>query len=882
MNSQDIRRAYIKFFLSKDHKQITTSSVVPENDPTVLFTTAGMQQLVPYLMGKEHPLGTKLVSVQKCVRTNDIDDVGDPRHLTFFEMLGNWSLGAYFKKESIAMSYEFLTEHLHIPAEKLSVTVFEGQDAVALDEESIQYWMNAGIPRERIFPLPAGDNWWPTYGAKGPCGPDTEIYYDTGRPKCANGDNCKPGCDCDKFLEIWNNVFMEYYCDGEGNFTKLAKQNVDTGMGLERITMVLNGYDTVFETDLFRPIIEAIEKMSNVKYAPFSKKESELTEEEKIVTKSIRIVADHVRAGSVMIGDGVAPSNEGRGYVLRRVIRRAIYNMKSLMDSHRNLSLATTRDGNDTTVDLSPLVDIVDQSLGEDYAELRNRKTIIKNTLQLETEKFLETIEKGQKMLTELIQTARRNESRIIPGAEAFKLYDTFGFPISLTLEIAKKEDVEVDMDTYIFEMESQKERSREGAKGMFTRGREAVQTQLEGLPKTEFLGYESESKKFSLEGAKVLKVIPLGNEEMAIITDKSIFYAESGGQVGDTGVITLDAMQSNDVIIVTDTQKYDGIWVHFCNESTVHIKAGESISMYINEDRRKRIMANHTGAHLFHLALHEVLGEGADQAGSYVDEHRMRFDFNYPKAVSLQDQERIEKRVNALIEEWLPVKKEELSMEEAKKRGAVGLFTEKYGDTVRVVTVGESVSTELCGGTHLSNTSEVGIAKIIKESSVASGIRRIEMLTGRGVYEYLNSQDTNLKNAMEELKVGQASELADRIKTQKQAVKDLENIVAELKVKVAAGSIQEFAKEVTDKNGVKYIEKNMGEMSMDEIKNIASLLRKDKIAEVGVLSNTTGQFIVFSDHKEMTARKVFDEIRAGNPNVKGGGNDGMVQGNGM
>ncbi|MFN7160339.1 MAG: alanine--tRNA ligase [Candidatus Gracilibacteria bacterium] len=869
MNSQEIRRAYIEFFLSKDHKQITTSSVVPENDPTVLFTTAGMQQFVPYLMGKEHPLGGKLCSVQKCVRTNDIDDVGDPRHLTFFEMLGNWSLGTYFKKESIAMSYEFLTQHLHIAPEKLFVTVFEGQDAVPLDEESIQYWIDNGIPRERIFPLAAGDNWWPTYGAKGPCGPDTEIYYDTGRPKCENGDNCKPGCDCDKYLEIWNNVFMQFYCDGEGNFTKLAKQNVDTGMGLERITMVLNGHSTVFETDLFRPIIETIEKMSGMKYAPFSKKEEELTDEERAVTKSIRIVADHIRAASVMIGDGVAPSNEGRGYVLRRLIRRAIYNMKSLLPEG-------------TKVELTSLVDIVDGILGEHYTELRSRKTIIKNTIELETEKFLETIEKGQKMLTELIQNAVRNESRVIPGAEAFKLYDTFGFPVSLTLEIAKKEDVEVDMDEYTFSMESQKERSREGAKGMFTRGREAVQTELTDLPKTEFLGYGEDSKRMSLEGAKVLKVIPLENEEMAIITDKSVFYAEGGGQVGDTGVITPDAMQANDVLVVTDTQKYDGVWVHFCNESTVRIKEGESISMYINEERRRRIMAHHTGAHLFHLALHEVLGDGADQAGSYVDAARMRFDFNYPKALTEQQLNSIEFRVNELINAWLPVKKEELSMNEAKERGAIGLFTEKYGETVRVITIGESVSTELCGGTHVSNTSEIGIAKIIKESSVASGIRRVEMICGRSVYDYLIMEGNYVKGIMNELKVGKIEEVVERLKTQKQVIKDFEVLTAELKMKAAAGSIQEFAKEVIDKNGLKFIEKNMGDATMDEIKNIASLLRKDKIADAGVLTNTNGQFIVFSDAAEMTARMIFEEIRAANPSVKGGGNDGMVQGSGM
>jgi len=877
MHSREIRKRFIEFFLSKEHKHIPSSSLVPANDPTVLFTTAGMQQLVPYLMGKEHPDGGRLCSVQKCVRTNDIDDVGDPRHLTFFEMLGNWSLGTYFKKESIAMSYEFLTKYLEIPAEKLSVTVFEGQDAVALDEESIGYWMDAGIPRERIFPLGAKDNWWPTYGAKGPCGPDTEIYYDTGRPRCEQGDNCKPGCDCDKFLEIWNNVFMEFSCDGEGHFTKLAKQNVDTGMGLERITMVLNGQKTVFETDLFVEIIKKIESLSGASYAPFSKEETALNEQEKQETKSIRIVSDHMRAASFMIADGVSPSNEGRGYVLRRLLRRAIYNMRTLVDVASNVGSRIRGNDSELSSAFQQLIEVIESQYKEFYPEISARKNVILNTVTLETEKFLETIEKGEKVLMEMLSNAKMKKTNIIAGSDAFKLYDTFGFPISLTEEIAKREGVSVDMDEYAKEMDAQKERSREGGKGMFTRGREEVQTQLDGLPKTEFLGYEEESKKISFDGAKVLKVISLENEEFAVVLDRTVFYAESGGQVGDSGFI--QAVSGS--LEVLDTQKYDGIWVHFCKANTT-LKEGDTVSLTIDADRRRRIMANHTGAHLFHLALHEVLGEGADQAGSYVDAERMRFDFSYPKALAKDDQEKIEKRVNELIEMWLPVTKEELPLAEAKARGAVGLFTEKYGETVRVISIGGNVSVELCGGTHISNTAEIGIAKIVKESSVASGIRRIEMITGRGVYAYLTEQESVVSHLMEETKATQQKDLVEKVKTLKQTIKDQENLMAELKMKVASGSIQEFAKEVSDRDGVKYIEKNMGDMSVDEIKSIASLLRKEKIAEVGVLSNASGQFIVFSDHGVMTAKKVFEDLKGKYPNVKGGGNEGMVQGNGM
>ena len=856
--------------------------MIPENDPTVLFTTAGMQQLVPYLMGKEHPLGDKLCSVQRCIRTNDIDDVGDARHLTCFEMLGNWSLGAYFKKESIQMSYEFLTKHLEIPAEKLFVTVFEGQDAVALDEDSINHWVEAGIPKTRIFPRPAGDNWWPAYGAKGPCGPDTEIYYDTGLPKC--GPHCIPSCDCPKYLEIWNNVFMEFNCDGEGHFEKLKKQNVDTGMGLERIVMVLNEKNTVFETDIFRPSIEKIEMLSGKKYVPFEKKEEDLLEDEAREAKSIRIIVDHIRAACFMIGDGVAPSNEGRGYVLRRLLRRAIYNMRLLNASK--------------VKQLVELVDLVVEKMGEFYPNLVERKNIIASTLTLETEKFLETIEKGEKQLNELIATAKRSESNTIRGADAFKLYDTFGFPVSLTLEIAKNADVTVDMDEYSREMESQKERSREGSKEMFSRGREAVQAQLEGLPKTEFLGYEEESKKVFLDGAKVIKIISLENNEVAIVTDKTIFYAESGGQVGDTGRITEPGRTKEGpeghrvnnsggfAIDVVDAQKYDGVWVHFCHvdeKSNLALPKleGQMVDMHVFKSRRQRVMANHTGAHLFHLALHEILGEGADQAGSYVDDQRMRFDFNYPKAVDAEQLEKIENRVNQLIEAWLPVTKEELSMTEAKARGAVGLFTEKYGDTVRVITIGGSVSVELCGGTHVSNTAEIGIAKIIKESSVASGIRRIEMLTGSGVYNFLKDQEKHLKAAMNELKAGRPEELVEKIKTQKQAVKDLEEVTSELKMKILESRMDEFAKDVSEKDGKKFIQKVLPVETLDEVKAVATALRSKKLAEYGMLSNTAGHFVIFSDVPEISARKLFDSIRE-KSGAKGGGNDGMVQGTGL
>ena len=467
MESRLIRRKFIDFFLKNGHAHLPSSSLVPANDPTVLFTTAGMQQLVPYLLGKEHPLGSRLFSVQKCVRTGDIDDVGDERHLTFFEMMGNWSLGAYFKEESITLSYRFLTEELGIDPAKLSATVFEGYDQVGLDTESMEIWKRMGLPADRIVPLPKENNWWPVYGAKGPCGPDTEIHYDTETPY--EGPENYPGGENPRYLEIWNNVFMEFACDGEGHFTKLAKQNVDTGMGLERMAMILQGAPTVFETDIFRPLIEAVEKATGVRYPGFDTPGHAMNEHETVVTKTFRIIVDHVRSASFIIADGVSPSNEGRGYVLRRLLRRAVYNMRSLRE--------------DAVSTLPSLVAIIRDQMGEFYPEIEERGDIVTQVMTLEMEKFLQTLARGEKLLDKSIAEAQLHGG-VLTGEAAFMLHDTFGFPIALTTELATKQGVTVDMEAYAHAYEQQQERSREGSKDMFTRGREAVRRPWMGFPK--------------------------------------------------------------------------------------------------------------------------------------------------------------------------------------------------------------------------------------------------------------------------------------------------------------------------------------------------------------------------------------------------------------
>lgn len=864
MESRLIRRKFIEFFLKHNHHQLPTSSLVPQNDPTVLFTTAGMQQLVPYLLGKEHPLGTRLFSVQKCVRTGDIDDVGDARHLTFFEMMGNWSLGGYFKDESIQMSYDFLTQELGIKPELISATVFEGYGQVPLDEDSIAIWERAGLPRERIIPLSTDNNWWPTYGAKGPCGPDSEIFYDTGTPY--EGPENYPGGENPRWLEIWNNVFMEFECDGEGNFKKLSKQNVDTGMGLERMAMILQGAGTVYETDIFRPLLEIVEKATGTSYPGFGKRDHEMNEHETLTAKSMRIIVDHVRAASFMIADGVSPSNEGRGYVLRRLLRRAIYNVRMLKPEAVGC--------------LTDLVTVIVDQMEEFYPEIGERQEIVKQTIALESEKFLETLARGEKILEKAIGDAKVSGG-IISGEDAFQLHDTFGFPISLTTEIAKKHGVDVDLDTYSSALEDQQKRSREGSKDMFARGREAVQTQLEGLPKTQFRGYEMDANGAPLlfmRGANILKVLPSGEREYALVTDTSIFYAESGGQVGDTGTIFDESFQFH----VKDTQKFDDVWVHYgeldgtSEADALHLE-GREVSMHIAEDRRRRIMASHTGAHLLHKALKKYMGDSVEQAGSYVDEFRTRFDFSCARALTSEELNNIEHEVNEAINAWYPVHKEEMSLAKAREIGAIGLFTDKYGETVRIVSIGGEYSVEFCGGTHVHNTSEIGVARIVKETSIASGVRRIEMITGKNVYEYVLERDGILSTLMEETRSNTAQDTIEKVKALKAELKTLESVQKEMEMTHARTVAQELTTRV--EQGTIICKVDLG--SMDALKQVAHILKSQQAAEAGLIANAEGAYVLFSTDASKSARAMFDRVKdiVGG---KGGGNDGMVQGVGM
>ena len=580
MKAIDIRTKYLKYFERHGHKIIPSSPLIPENDPSVLFTTAGMQPLVPYLLGEKHPEGNRIVDYQKCLRTNDIDEVGDNRHLTFFEMLGNWSLGDYFKKESIQMSFEFLTKELGIPVEKLSVTCFAGDEDAPRDEFTAKCWKEVGIPNERIYFYGKDDNWW-IAGEEGPCGPDTEMFYDTGKPACS--ENCQPSCDCGKYVEIWNNVFMEYFKSKDGTYTKLKQQNVDTGLGLERMTMLLQGKETPFDTEIFAPVMERLKELSKVD-----------------IIESRRIVAEHLRASMMIIADGGRPSNIDRGYVLRKLIRR--------MARHLNkMQIELSELGN--------LIDLDINILKELYPELEQNKETIKQIIIEEKDKFMKTLTHGEKEFEKAIEKARQENKNVIDGQTIFKLYETYGFPPEITADLAKEQGFKIDNSEFEKLFKEHQEKSRMGSEQKFKGG--------------------------------------------------------------------------------------------------------------LSEQNEKTI-AYHTATHLLHKALQIVLGEHTTQKGSNITTERLRFDFSHPEKMTKEQLQQVEDIVNEQIKRDLTVTCEEMTVEEAKKAGAMGLFENKYGDKVKVYTIGD-FSKEICGGPHVTHTGELGHFKIKKEESSSAGVRRIK-----------------------------------------------------------------------------------------------------------------------------------------------------------
>ena len=806
LTGNEVRAKFIEFFESKNHKHFESASLIPD-DQTLLLTVAGMVPFKPYFLGQKEAPTPRVTTFQKCIRTNDLENVGrTARHHTFFEMLGNFSFGDYFKKESIKWSYEFITEVLKIEKERLWVSVFE------TDDEAEELWVSeCNFPRERIVRFGEEDNWWAA-GPTGSCGPCSEIYVDLG-VEFGGDENSRLGdADTDnRFIEIWNLVFTEWNRMEDGHLEPLPKKNIDTGAGLERITAVVQGKPNNFETDLLFPIIEEMGRISGVKYGTDPKKDF-----------SLKVIADHSRAVTFLVNDGVIPSNEGRGYVLRRVLRRAIRHGRLLGVSE---------------LFLYKIVDTIVELMKGAYPDLVENAKHIKKVIKIEEEKFSNTLDSGIQQVMAAIEEAKKTGESRLTGDVTFKLYDTYGFPYELTEEICEENGITIYKNEFDQKMEEQKEKARSSREVVMEKGQDAfIEAFFDEHGKTEFTGYESLE-----ETAKVLHVSKLDEEGMyMIITDRTPFYAESGGQQADNGVIEGNGALGQ----VVDVQKQKNIFMHTVKVvNGVHnFFEGAEVKLVVNGSRRDAISKNHSATHLLQKALREILGTHVQQAGSLVAPDRLRFDFNHYEAMTDEELEKVERLVNAKISEALPADIKYMNMEEAKKTGAMALFGDKYESVVRVVSFGD-FSTELCGGIHVSNVSQIGLFKIISETGVAAGVRRIEAKTGFHAYEAVKDMERTIKNVADSLKtdVSKVEEKAEKTSEDlRSALKEIE----ELKSKIAAfeaGNLFEQAEEI---NGVKVLVKGFKDKESDSLREIVDKA-KDKLGScIVVLGADNGKAI--------------------------------------
>ena len=857
LTGAQIREAFLKFFEEKHQStRVASSSLVPDN-PTVLLTTAGMLQFVPYFLGYEEcPYEPKRITTcQKCARAggkdSDIENVGrTPRHHTFFEMLGNFSFGDYYKKDVIPWAWDFVTNYLKLDKNRLYVTIYE------TDDEAFDIWTkDVGVPPERIFRKGKKDNFWGPVSDVGSCGPCSEIHYDLGEElKCS--DNCSVAtCECDRWVEIWNLVFTELFKDKEGNYTPLEKKNVDTGMGLERITMVVQGKTSTFETDLLMPILNQVCEMSGKKY-----KENEKTD------ISLRIITDHARCVTFMISDGIVPGNEGRNYVLRMILRRALRHGKML-----GLELPF----------LYKLVDVVVDNYKEAYPELEaNRKKII-DIIKKEEEKFKQTLDRGQKLLEDIIRNAK-SDGTIISGEDAFKLYDTYGFPLELTVEIAGENGLSVDKDGFTLQMKEQKERAKAAAQKIILTD-DLVYIDIEKEHgETVFTGYtdnESNSKIVALvSDAKIADSADEG-EMVDIVLDKTPFYAEAGGQVGDTGVIYNENFRAE----VLNTFKVDKLWAHRVKILEGSVKTGETVTASIDAGRRKQVTAHHTNAHLLQAALIKVLGNEVKQAGSQVEPDKTRFDFSFNRAMTKSEISQVEEIMNKWISDGLKRETEVMEIEEAQKTGAMALFGEKYGDKVRVVSVGD-VSKELCGGTHVNNTSEIRLTKIVSESAISAGSRRIESVCSDAAFNYLNQKAGEIDNLAHRFK-SKPSEVEERVEKLVEENRALTKKISELQELAAKAKYASFITKAEDINGGKFFMSKIEDFEPAMVKSAVEML-SDKLGDsviILVSVKKDGLFVMvkISENfvqKGINAGKIVAEITAA-CGGKGGGRPNFAQG---
>lgn len=805
----EIREMFLSFYESKDHLRLKSASLVPQGDKSILIINSGMAPLKAYFSGQETPPKERAVSCQKCIRTPDIERVGKTeRHGTFFEMLGNFSFGDYFKKEAIAYAWEFCTKVLQLPEDRLWVSVYLD------DDEAFDIWAkDIKIPEERIVRMGKEDNFWEI--GLGPCGPCSEIYFDRGPERSCGKDDCKMGCDCDRYIEFWNLVFTQFDKDEAGNYNKLAKPNIDTGMGLERIALIMQNVDNIFEVDTIRFILDYVCTLTGVEYGKDPNKDL-----------SIRVITDHIRSTAFMTSDGILPSNEGRGYVLRRLLRRAARHGKLLGIEGKFLT---------------KIVKKVIEVSGEAYPELVDKKDYILNVIDMEESRFNETIDKGLNMLEGYVEDLKANNSKSLSGEKAFELYDTYGFPLDLTRDVLEEQGLSVDEEGFNKEMLSQRERARAGrADTSGEAWKEDIYSKLDkSITTTNFVGYDnliSDSKVLAvLSNNDIVKSASEG-QDISVILDTTPFYAESGGQVGDTGRIFSNSFE----LEVVDCKKVaDGRFAHICKVVKGEVNMGDSCKAEVNTSRRMSIARNHSTTHLLQKALRTVLGTHVEQAGSLVTPDRFRFDFSHFKAMTEDELDKVEKLVNEAILESHDIFIKEASIAEAKQMGAMALFGEKYGETVRVVKMGD-YSTELCGGTHLTTTSQAGMFKILSESGIAAGVRRIEGITGEKVYEQMKEEEKLVKEISEKLKVfpKESSKKIDSLMAQ---LKETERELSALKSKLASGSLDEVIANAKEVKGVKCIVHSFDNMSSDDLRNIGDKFRDKYSNSVVILTTIEG-----------------------------------------
>ena len=807
----ELREMFLSYFESKDHLRLPSFSLVPQNDKSILLINAGMTPMKPWFKGEEEPPRRRVCTCQKCIRTGDIDNVGHTaRHGTYFEMLGNFSFGDYFKHEAIAWSWEFLTKVVGLEEDRLYPSVYLD------DDEAFDIWnKEIGIPKEKIFRFGKADNFW-EHGS-GPCGPCSEIYYDRGERFGCGKPDCTVGCDCDRYIEIWNNVFSQFENDGHNNYTELKQKNIDTGMGLERLAVVCQDVNSLFDVDTVMNITNKVSQLTGAFYGQSEKRDV-----------SLRVITDHIRAATFMICDGILPSNEGRGYVLRRLLRRA------------------ARHGKLLGVNDPFLYQVVDTVIHENecqYADLREKQTYITKVIRTEEESFARTIDGGMRIFSEMLTEHQAKGETVFSGADAFKLYDTFGFPIDLTAEMAADEGLTVDEEAFRKLMQEQKERAREARKALGDLGWAGVEFGKE-VPSTEFVGYD-------LTACNATVVALVCDDELCgqmeagsdgiVVLDRTPFYAEMGGQVGDHGVITAKGM----TFTVTDVQKNKGgKFMHYGHVAEGVVKVGDTVQPAIDVQRRKAICRAHSTTHLLDAALKKVLGDHVHQAGSLVEPDRLRFDFTHFEAITPEQVHQIEWLVNDAILEGYPVVTEVLPIEEAKKKGAVAMFGEKYGETVRVVEMGE-FSMELCGGTHLDNTAKAGPFRIKSESSVASGVRRMEATTGRLSLEGMEKSRGVLSKAAQFFKAA-PSELLERLEQQAGEMKQLRQALEKFKSEASLGEAKQFLAAAKTVKGLHVLTGTRHGLDANAMRKMGDFLRDKDPAVVGVLASIAEDKITF------------------------------------